>query len=75
MSAKRAEPAIRRALLRALGAPAGSVTVLRRATPEGDVIVVRMTSASSVRPESRVSAFRDFPVVYEVMKPVAAGRW
>lgn len=75
MSARQAEPAVRQALLEILGAPVGSVTVVRRATPESDVIVVRMNSTTSVRPERRVSAFRDFPVVYEVTKPVAAGRW
>lgn len=75
MSAKRAVPAVRQQLLQSLGAPLGAVTVMRRATPEGDVIVVRMNSKTSVRPERRVSAFQSFPVVYEVMEPVVAGRW
>ncbi|KQP42578.1 hypothetical protein ASF49_01655 [Methylobacterium sp. Leaf104] len=75
MSARRAEPAVRKQLLQSLGAPTGSVTVMRRATPDGDVIVVRMNSKSSVRPERQVSAFKEFPVVYEVMKPVVAGHW
>lgn len=75
MSARRAEPAVRQQLLQSLGAPLGTVTVTRRPTPEGDVIVVRMNSPTSVRPERRVNAFQEFPVVYEVMKPVVAGRW
>jgi hypothetical protein len=73
---KRVPMETREALLRALAAPVGSLTVARRPVPGGDdVIVVRMTTAGSVPPERRLAEFEGFAIEYEETGPAHAGRW
>ncbi len=66
---------VRQQLLRFLGAPIGAVVVGRRATPDGDVLVVRATAANVLDPNRRPSTFQGFSVDYEIRPPVKAGQW
>lgn len=73
--AEKAGPEVRQDLLRHLGAPLGSVVIARRATPSGDVIVVRMTASGVVEPGRLIPTFRGFPVDYEVVGRGKLGSW
>ncbi|WP_262267367.1 hypothetical protein [Microvirga yunnanensis] len=73
-AARKADLQIRRDLLDMLGAPKGAATVARRPTPEGDLLVVRLTAPGVLPADQRPARFRGFPVTYEVVKPVKIGR-
>jgi hypothetical protein len=70
----RASPEIRADLLAGIAAPLGAVAVARRATPTGDVLVVRTTAAGSVAEDRRVSRFHGFAVIWETVRPPRIGR-
>lgn len=71
---QRATREIRKELLVSLGVPPGAATVARRPTPEGDVLVVRLTAADLLSVDQRPARFRGFPVTYEVVRPLKIGR-
>ena len=73
-AARKADLRTRRELLETLGVPKGAATVARRLTPEGDLLVVRLTASSLLSADQRPARFRGFPVTYEVVKPVKIGR-
>jgi hypothetical protein len=74
-TSRKASLEIREELLNLLGAPVGSVTISRRPTDEGDVIVVRMLSSGAVPPSKRPQSYKGFKVDYQVTPAVKAGRW
>jgi len=73
-TAKKADLQIRQELLDTLGVPKGAATVARRPTPEGDLLVVRLTASDLLPADQRPARFRGFPVTYEVVRPVKIGR-
>jgi hypothetical protein len=73
-AARKVSPEIRQELLDTLGVPKGAATVARRPTPEGDVLVVRLTPAGLLSVDQRPVRFRGFPVTYEVVRPLKIGR-
>ena len=75
LSARKVSLKTREELLDLLGAPLGSVTISRRPTDEGDIIVVRMLSSGAVHPSKRLAEFKGFKVEYQVAPPVKAGWW
>jgi hypothetical protein len=64
---RKADLAVRKELLDALGMPSGSATVARRPTPEGDTLVVRMTAPGILSANRRLAWFQGFPVTYEIV--------
>jgi len=73
-AARKADLQIRQELLETLGVPKGAATVARRLTPEGDLLVVRLTASGLLPADQRPARFRGFPVTYEVVRPVKIGR-
>ncbi|WP_262028308.1 hypothetical protein [Microvirga sp. Mcv34] len=73
-AARKADLQIRQELLETLGVPKGAATVARRPTPEGDLLVVRLTASGLLPADQRPARFRGFPVTYEVVRPVKIGR-
>jgi hypothetical protein len=73
-AARKADLQIRQELLETLGVPKGAATVARRPTPEGDLLVVRLTASGLLPADRRPARFRGFPVTYEVVRPVKIGR-
>jgi hypothetical protein len=71
---RKADLAVRKELLDALGMPSGAVTVARRPTPEGDTLVVRMTAAGALPADRRADRFQGFPVIYEIFPPLKVGQ-
>jgi hypothetical protein len=71
---RKASLQIRQELLETLGMPVGAATVARRSTPEGDLVVVRLTASGLLPADQRPGRFRGFPVTYEVAKPVKVRR-
>jgi hypothetical protein len=71
---KKADPQIRQELFDTLGVPKGAATVARRPTPEGDLLVVRLTASGLLPADQRPASFRGFPVTYEVVRPLKIGR-
>jgi hypothetical protein len=74
-TSRKASIELREELLSFLGAPAGSVTISRQPSAEGDVIVVRMLSSRAVHPSKRPQNYKGFKVSYQVAPAVKAGRW
>ncbi len=72
--ARKADLRIRQELLETLGVPKGAAIVARRPTPEGDVLVVRLTAAGLLSVDQRPARFRGFPVTYEVVRPLKIGQ-
>ena len=73
-SPRKADFQLREELLAALGLPLGAATIARRATAEGDVLVVRMTEPGLLPADQRPAKFQGFPVTYEVVRPLKIGR-
>ncbi|MXQ12414.1 hypothetical protein [Microvirga makkahensis] len=73
-AARKADLQIRQELLETLGVPKGAATVARRPTPEGDLLVVRLTTSGLLPADQRPASFRGFPVTYQVVRPVRIGR-
>jgi hypothetical protein len=73
-SPRNADLSIRKELLVALDLPSGAATVARRPTPEGDLLVVRLTAPGLLPADQRPARFRGFPVTYEVVRPLKIGR-
>jgi hypothetical protein len=73
-AARKADLQIRQELLDTLGVPKGAATVARRPTPEGDLLVVRLTASGLLPADQRPARFRGFPVTYEVVRPLRIGR-
>ncbi len=69
---RRATLDLRTDLLAAIDAPPGAVTVLRRATPSGDVLVVR-TIATAIPADRHRSDFRGVAVIWETVRPPRIG--
>lgn len=67
-----ATPEIRRALLDALGAPPGSVTITRRPSGDGDTLIVAMAPGLHLPPERMPRSFGGVPVHYEHRRPAKA---
>jgi hypothetical protein len=65
---------VRKGLLDALGLPLGSATIARRRKPEGDTLVVRMTAPGLLPVGDRLTSFRGYSVVYEVVRPLEIQR-
>lgn len=60
-----ATPEIRRALLRTIDAPQGTVTVSRQITPAGDKIVVSLAPGVRIPDDRLPRTFQGIPVKYE----------
>jgi hypothetical protein len=63
----------RRALLEHLRVPLGQAVIMKRRSPEGDLLVVRL--APSAQPTSRPTYFEGHRVIYEPLFPAKAGHW
>jgi hypothetical protein len=70
---RRASREVRQELLDHLGVPLGTATVARRRTRDGDTLVVRLIAPSLLPANRRITRFKDFPVEFEIVKPLKLG--
>ena len=71
---RKADLAVRKELLDALGMPPGAATVGQRPSPLGDTLVVRMTAPGVLPANQRPTRFQGFPVIYETIPPLKIGK-
>jgi hypothetical protein len=67
---RKADLALRKELLDALGVPPGTATIARRPSPQSDALVVRMTAPGLLPANRRPTRFQGFPVIYEIVPPL-----